>query len=339
MTTGIKLKKTLGLEDFYEVWISRVIVQSTKPIYFVVYDSKRKKLPLPKNRFKDFPYVSMIYNGSDLNLDKYEVPTFTPMLKIERWGGNIQSGLFITVDLSYSKLLNKKSFDRIPESLEVLSIDHKGKTLTERVTIKDLLDKDSVDPHVDKFSKERKSIQGTENKLAKLLECNLDIANDTVTFIWLTESTTKKYPTNYGYKEVPIKKNYNKKSKRSILIPNRSKTYELHLQLLDILANIKELGIENEITKENMKVLIELSYVKLFSNDPSFLYTGIMYNATELDASIKPCNIKPTRWDKYRPNSVLSKHLRNLIQRGSIEFFMNQMASMLTKKLKDRGLI
>ena len=177
MTNGQRLKKILGLENFKTVFITRLITQSTKPIYIVYYDSLRKSTVIPKRKARHMPYVSMTYAGSDLNRDRFEKPVMTPLMDIENWGGNIQVSLITTVDLSYAYHLQSKNFDRLPEKTQSnivknsMSLFLPNQLLKEFVTFGDLKDTGNISATTKEFRAERSKIMGQENATAKLLDC------------------------------------------------------------------------------------------------------------------------------------------------------------------------
>ena len=62
-------------------------------------------------------------------------------------------------------------------------------------------------------------------------------------------------------------------------------------------------------------------------------------NLITLDAAIFPTKIAPKKWDKIHGDgdAFLDKHTAGLI--NQMGFFLNPMASMLTKRLRDKGLL
>jgi len=122
------------------------------------------------------------------------------------------------------------------------------------------------------------------------------------------------------------------------LTKNRSKTYEIQIKVLDFLDWL-DVFSEQKVTESDMKEILDTADIQVFSTSPSFHYQGFNYWLSQLDGSIYPTTIKPQRWDKIHGDgdAFVDKHLYGLMRQ--IKFFRNQMASMITKKLKDRGLI
>lgn len=330
MTTGEKLKKTLGLDKFRDVYISRLILPHSQKINIIYYDSFRTSLT--KNQAMQSPYVAMGYSGKDLKKDHYKKPKQTPLLDIESWNGDPSNYIFFTIDISYQRWLDTKSFTKLPESIQdnkkSIILFPKGK-IKEFVTFNDLKNSDVIAPSTFSFRKERNKIMGTENRTAKLIDCFIDEALGSITFAFLTE-VTDKYEDDYEYQEVDP---YSLDLKR-----NRSKTYELQFKILDFFDWLDTNPDKTSISNKDIKDILQVANVQVFSTSPSWQYQSYNYNMSQLDGSIYPTNIAPKVWDKRLGGDYfLDKHLYGLIR--GIDFFLNPMASMLTKKLKDRGLI
>jgi len=180
-----------------------------------------------------------------------------------------------------------------------------------------------------KDGKKKYSPTGTD----KLIECEIDETANHITFIWLTEVTpdVELYGKDYEYGEVSIE---GSKS----LTRNKSKTYELKIRIMDFFSWLDTYPDKTEITRKDMKDILDVSDIKLSSNDPSFQFQGINYKLTQFDASIYPENRPDKVWGKrHNDDNLLTKHLNSIL--ANIEFWKNPMSNMLTKKLKQRGLL
>ena len=96
----------------------------------------------------------------------------------------------------------------------------------------------------------------------------------------------------------------------------------------------------DKITRFNMKEILEVSSVQVFSNSPSFHWQGGNFNLSQLDGSIYPTEISNPVWGPRHGDPsgyFLDKHLWGLLKQ--MGFWLNPMASMLTSKLQKRGLI
>jgi len=110
-STGLILKKNLGLEKFKYVKIARALVSSYK-ILFIWYDSRRPTIPLTTYRIRQWPWNAMIFSGTELfhNTDKGTV--FTPPISIENYNGIIRGALIVTVDMVGNNLIDDKFFTK-----------------------------------------------------------------------------------------------------------------------------------------------------------------------------------------------------------------------------------
>jgi hypothetical protein len=200
------------------------------------------------------------------------------------------------------------------------------------LTLADLKGNQGMSDLTSRFRKERNKIMGSESTQAKLIDVEIDETAKYVTFVWLT-IPTEKYPKNYKYKDVDIEGN------KSIHL-NRSKTYELKIRILDFFDWLETYPDKTEITVKDIKEIFEVSDIKVSSNDPSFQYQGQNYYLSSVfDGSIYPTNIPAPIWGPKHGNGdgLIGKHLQGLI--NGIKFWQNPMASMLTKRLKDRELL
>jgi len=337
---GIKLKKDLGLNNFKNVGVSYVY-KSNPRIYIVWVNSFNPSVPITKTYIKTFNQLTIHANTDELD---YSFP-----IDIEQFGGNIRSAYFIVHDLAGSKLANDRMREWKKEEPKKPPI--KTKTYwfgnLQELTISDFRDEGNVSAFTTAWRTDRSRVMGggaTRN--TKLLDCVVDVNKKTVQFQFLTEATelNGKKPSKvigssykfYGGDKAEIDPS-SKKLKR-----NPSKSYELWLQFDDIIGSNGWLSTftGDQITKKEMMDIIETSEaVKVWSSSPSFLLQGFAYWTYQVDGGIVPEDRKPQRWDKYHGDgdAFLDKHLASLFR--SIRFFIPQMAQMLNKKLKDRGLI
>lgn len=192
-------------------------------------------------------------------------------------------------------------------------------------TLETLKAKDSISDFTMKFRKQRNKIMGTENKTAKLLDCFINEPDDSITFVWKTPATKD-----------------DKKKKRVQplnleLIPNEEGYYEVQLKILKFFSWLDTNPIENEITSKDIKDILEVSDVQIYNSSPSFQYQSYNFNNSQVGTAIYPTDIAPKFWNKYNDNAFLDKHLYGIVR--NIDFWLNPMASMLTKRLKEKELI
>ncbi len=331
MKTGEELKKKLGLEKLKYVSFIRLLEGSHRLIV-VFYDSRRDSIPLTTQRVLR---SSNLFSSQLFPFEKQVV--HTPLLPIEKYNGSLRNMMFISIDLS--GLYGDPDLQIQKESILF------GKSsLKEYVTLKDLQNSDAVSSFTKNTRSERQRAmkddgRGTgENFYTKLIECNLDTVKDHVTFVFLTEATEPIYPDDADFSEVNPENNFR-------LSNNSSKTYELYIRILDFmdwLKNTRPDSMEGkDITRKEIKDVLESANIQVFNNSPSFHWQGVNFWISQLDGSIYPTNIKPTFWNRSdlhgNDGAFLDKHLAGLFR--SIDFFLNPMSSMLTKKLKDRKLL
>lgn len=336
-TTGKQLKKTLGLEGFREVFVSRVLVPSTTKINLVIYDSKRKELPLSRRKIRNIPYTAMAFSGSYLAQGKYKTPSLMPLLKIEDFNGILSNYIFLTIDLSFSQLLRKSNFEKLPESLQKKVVRESNRLLlpqgklSEFVTLADLKTPDITSDATKTFTKQRQTVQKGANINTKLMGSETVLEGKDVTFKFLTEAT-EVYKSGHVYQTVNPKNN-------EITNEGTIGTYDLWIKVLDVVDWVETYPDKTEITIADIKDILSVSNVQLWSDDISFTYQGFRYWLTQLDGSIYPENHKPKRWNKTHGDgdNFLTKHFTQLFKQ--LPWFYNQMASSLSRVLKEAKLI
>lgn len=204
------------------------------------------------------------------------------------------------------------------------------------------------------LTKKYKGAREYSNKKAnintKLIQSEI-VGND-ILFKFLTEAslyTAVTDPVTGDVKYLPYKKidpdhkYYRITPGTDQKVENPSATYELWIQVTNVLGDDGWLSVydpkELPITYDMIKEILRVADVKLFSDDPSFLYQGFEYWLTQLDASIYLEDRKPRKWDKKHGDgeNFLTKHFSQLIDQ--LPFFFNQMASSMTATLRKAGII
>jgi len=344
MTTGKLLKTQLGLDNLDEVRIVRFVISSYK-VLGVFFDSYRDFL-VTKHRISKFPRVATIFSGTDLLHGDKHYTTMTPPMDIEDYDGNVKGALVIPVDLAGDRFINDKEYTKKFERVEKKTINrpliHYPKGTLKEISLYDLADAGNASDFTQTWRKDRNRVMGAENITAKLVDCVINEAEGSVTFQFLTSATelgAKAPNDNIGssYRFYSTDKMEVDPSSLS-LNRNRAKVYEIQVKILGALEWIEAFEGES-IGQKEMKEILEVSDVQVFSTSPSFQFQGFNYWLTQLDASMYPESRRPQRWDAFHGDgeAFLDKHLYGLMRQ--IKFFINQMAAMLSKKLKSRGLI
>jgi len=326
MKTGEILKSRLGLSHLKYVYISRVIGTAYRTS-IIFYDSRRPNVPITTHRALKGDHTAGLF------LYPFQKePTYLPLIPLDDYAGPLHPAMFFVVDLSgeYGKSRNKVDLKR--ESTEKKLRPHYFGSFKEFVTFNDLNSPSVISAVTQRSRTERNRELSPENMLAKLVDINIDTVEDHVTFVFKTPATTPVYPDDYDYRKTDVN-NFE-------LENNPGKTYELYLRVLNFLEWLKGTKPDAEkITAQDVKDVLKVNNVQVFSTSPSFHWQGFNFWMSQLDGSIYPTDIRPTRWDNIHGDgqAFLDKHLYGLIR--GISFHTNYMASTLNKKLKDRGLI
>ncbi len=344
MTDGQKLKTTLGLEKYKNVYITRMILPHSQRICMVFYDSRRPNT-LASIRGKISPYVGMVYSGIDLKKDEFNKPVMTPLLNIEEWNGNLNRYVIVPINLAFALQLKSVDFARMPESIYQIKQFKKqdsiyiGKEALAELTLYDLKDKGTISDFTQKWVKDRNRTTGAGNISIKLVDMFLDEAGKSVTFQFLSEATELngkepdedlgKYGSYKGGKGEVNPKNFK-------IGKNPSKVYELQIKILKFWEWLDVFEGE-EITSKELKEILKVSDVQVFSTSPSFHWQSQNFFLSQLDGSIYPTDIAPKVWNKLHGESFLDKHLFSLLRQ--IDFFIPQLAQKLNSTLKSRNLI
>lgn len=334
MTSGEEIKQKLGLNKFKYVSMSRIVV-GVHPTYVVYYNSLHPQLPILWNKVKREPFPVMVYRGSDIASNKK--PRMLPLVDIEDFDGTYSHYVFVAVDLASSWRIDSRMYEntnKFTNKFTCYTFDDNKNVISEEVFLSDLK-KFGMSALTQAFRKERNKLGKSENKTAKLINCM--IVNKDVMFNFLTESTfdnKEKFPKKYTQtKEVDPNSNFKLKQ-------NRSKTYLLQIGIVDFMDWLDTYPDKKEVTTKDLKEILNISAIKVWSSDPSFHWQGMNYNMSQLDGSLHPTNIKPKVWNIRHGGDTemfLSKHLGGLL--NQISFFINPITSMLNKKLKDEGYL
>ena len=180
------------------------------------------------------------------------------------------------------------------------------------------------DYHLNKFYKQRTSLQGLGTSTLKLIASNLNDKGE-AEFLFRSYATV----TNNDKFKVDVNKDFK-------LIPNYQHEYDVELKICDFWDKIENLDLQdkNDFTKKDMVALIDLSEnIKLFCDCPSFHWMGSNYNLSVNSASLHPTTIAPQFWNRYR-NTKCCKHILDLLI--NINWYANQMAMSIKSNMKNQ---
>lgn len=324
--TGIELKNELGLSEYSNVRMSRVLATSSIKTYVIYFDSRRPNFPISNFKILNNKMPVQLVRGLDRRL------VYLPPMDIESWTGNEESSLFILCDISGrygTHFESKDSYEKDNKLYEIKIFKSSLNVIREALFFSDLLRSAGMSDFTKNTAKERGSAMGKETANTRLIDVILDKKDNAVTFQFLTPAT-EIYEPDHKFQSVD--------PKSFKLEDNPSKSYTIEIKILDFFDWLDTNPDLNVITTKDIKEIFEVAEIQVWSDSPSFNYQGMNYNVSVIDGAIYPQNIKPKVWNKYHDEySFTDKHLGRLI--NSMGFFHNNMASMLTKKLKDKGYI
>jgi len=332
MTTGQELKKKLGLLNFPYVKIRRVITGGSLRVYQICFDSRNPGRPLTSYLLKNSPLMPRITNG---NIEKFYG---TPWATLEIFNGDVMPAIFFTSDVAgfYGRPRNY--------SEKVFQISNNK---LEELTIPELRAVDALTSDVtQKYKDIRRQFQGLANKNTKFLGVEFIKETGSIRFVFLTESTETKDKTKVSH-TVGSEKKAQFDLTQDKLVQNASKTYDMYVQLENVVKNDFYTDIswletyKGEIISQKMlKDLLEVADVKLFDNSPAFQFQGFRYRLTQQNSSIYPEDRPDTVWrSKHGTQGLLDKHFSQLLDKGSFDMFLNNMTSALFNKLKQLGYV
>ena len=329
-TAGQKLQRRFGLENLTHIGITRVLRVPIRT-YIILYDSHRPTLPITYHRAFGSEHIASVHSHPIAPMRN------TPVTDLLDFNGRIRNSIFFLMDLS-----GQMGDEKYKATIQQESKPPKNRfyplfagRLSEVVTLSDLRDTGNVSAKTQQFRRRRNSLMGAENRTLKLIDTVLDEGSGAVTFQFLTEVTEddELYGDDYEYNEVdPSSLNLRR---------NTSKTYELQIKVLDFFDWLETRPDEDEsaITRAEVKEILDSANVQVFSTSPSFQFQGFNYWLSQVGGSIHPTSIEPQFWNTIHGDgdAFVDKHLFGALR--SLSFFREQMASQLTKKLKDRGLL
>ena len=311
-TTGLELKRALGLEDIRYVAMSRVLI-STYKVYYVFYDTRRVSTPITNQR---------ALRGN--------MPTTTPLIDIKDFNGVLRGSMFFTIDLA-GQYSNQKLLTHTLESGTKATRPCFLGSLKEYITIADLKGDQGMSDFTKNTRKQRNKAVGAESRVAKLVDLDINKPEGHITFKWLTPTTEPIYAPDYKFQSVD--------SNSLSMTGNSSKTYELWIRVLNFFEWLSVFEGE-AVRNQEIKEIFEISNVQVWSDDPSFQYQSANYNLSVLGGSIFKTTIAPKKWNAPHlhgdGNMFVSKHLGGLI--ANIRFWFNPMASMMNKYLISASL-
>jgi hypothetical protein len=308
LTFGQHIRRDLNLLPNLDAAIVRVYGYPV-PIFVICYNSRvPERLPLIKKIHTAVGVFLFSRTG-------YSKLLFSNPKPLDTYDASIVRYLLITLDLA-----GEWSHRPVVKNLE--SINFK------EITISDLRKSHTVSPLTQRFALQRQKKQGHENRLAKLIDVELNQSQDFVLFKFLTEVTRKAHKP--GYKPMELQPGSD-----GVMVPNTSDLYEIWIRVEKFFSLLgTRPDPDAKITVGELKEVLVVADVKLFSTIPSFHWQGMAANLTQIDAAIFPVTIMPTIWrDRMGGDFFLDKATANLLKH--FDFFLPQLARAVSKALKE----
>lgn len=198
----------------------------------------------------------------------------------------------------------------------------------EELRLSDLNKNQGLSNFTKPFRKQTSKLLGKSTNVVKLIDAKLDINNDWITYFFLTEFTP-----HYKKGQFP------QEVEAPVMNLKTTKTYEIQVRILDILQWLDTFKIKEEISKKDLKDILEVASIKWWSSVPSFQFQGSNYILTQFDAAIYPETRPDNFWKKFHnSNNFLDKHSVG-ISNSILSFWINPMVNMLNSRLKKEGIL
>ena len=298
-TVGQKLGKHLGLNQDVNAVLQRA-VNTSIPIYRVAVDSRHPYRTLLYSVLKKADTLKAgRYNDSS---DKWKNLRFAPPHDLWSFDDNILSNAIILFnDLSSELYKGQRAYE---------AKDSNGKLRLREFTVYDM--KSGVlDDFRKKFAKQRQSVKGQEVRLTKLIKAQI-VDNKHVRFHFLSEPTF-----DFNVEVV------NPKNLGANLKPDN--TYDIFIELQDLILYLEDNELSfKELKLKRFREILQVVDAKSFCTCPSFHWSGLNKELSDLGGSLFPTTIPHTEWSKiYKKNEYGSfglgcKHLGNLYKNISI---------------------
>jgi hypothetical protein len=168
----------------------------------------------------------------------------------------------------------------------------------------------------------RRKIRGTGANTVKLKSMKVNRKKDYITFLF------KSFPT---YDKIVKAVDFPDTNKDKSV-----KMYTQQIMILDFfkLAETKPGYNEKELSRKEIKEILNVADVKVSCDCKSFQFQGMNHILTTFDASIYPELRPPKVWNKWhKDDNFTCKHLDMLLTQG-LNIYLNNMTSMINKYLK-----
>jgi len=333
-TSGQLVKRQLGLDKFSNIKISRLLGH-TYPLYLIYYNSHNLNLPILRHTVARVNFTSKLFFGTD----NFKKPAMmTPLIDLDKFNGLIRGALFTTIDIAGYHMIDKNQFKKVKESIEDNNIESSlylfGENLTQLTedgySIPDLFNNVQNKHELD-FYNDRQTNGTHSSKITQISwnDKNWRAIGDDKNMSTLT-LTFKVKPT-YGVPNFVFTKTGSK---------IQANEYTIRIQFQDINSWVESrsafLDLNTIDRKEFMASVLKLAPIKLWSNDPSWMYRGSYENSTDLGYSMYDFHKQgiPTQ-DPSKVNSAYNKYYRPYGSEKPAIFTLSKHMIEVLKKLPD----
>lgn len=194
--------------------------------------------------------------------------------------------------------------------------------LEEELHLSDFKGHSGVSDFTKPFLKDRIKKKGGGTTSTKIKALKVNRKQDYITFVFQAVPTYDKTVKVYDPKTQTQR---------------RARSYLQQVRLKDFFkyAQTKPGYDEKNLTRKEIKEILNVCPISVFCNCFSFQFQGMAYVDTIMDASIYDELRPPERWRKYHSdNSFACKHLSQVFT--SIDFYLNNMSAMINKYLKSK---
>lgn len=362
MTVGEKIKSTLKLTQFPNVYITKGLRSGSKSIYYIFFNSAYPQVKINHTKLKRMQNVDIL-RGEHLERGEVRPIEYFPFQKLEDFNSSVKNAYIVLYDIAgMNKFLR---YDYFSESTHYSSSDFytdlvKGfsdvqlkvyQNRLNELTIPQLRNVDYYTSDKTKYYKDiRKKYQGQGIKNTKLVDTALIPETGSIRFTFITEATDLS-DKEIDKENLKHKMGKDKKQEYDIaldkLVDNPSHTYDMYLQLENVFPNnyysdISWLEVYSGevVNQKMMKELLEVADVKIWDTTPANQYQGFRYRLSLLGASIFPESRPDSFWRQFHgSNGLLDKHFSQLFDKGTITTLANNLTSSFFNLLKKEGYI
>lgn len=335
-TSGEQLKKELGLSNYREVRISRVVSLPYKA-YFVWYDSF-SNLPVTQQRVLRVKRTATMVHGLQIAKGKIMHPQLTPPLMIEYFNGHYKDAYIFLIDVAGDWLRRRKESAGNTENSILLDVEkaevtvHLDEAKHTGFTVWNFAHQAPSDRNK-YFFQIRKNLGHSGSFITDAYFKNTD-ENKNLVLKFTVKPTPKNGKSRSWVKVMDLQSRVKKARHYVVWILFEALEDLLDPDEIDILRLDK--GVEVSKKAGIIRKIFKGATAKVHSNDMSFYWQGTWENAARLGYSIFPFTGHPGKgkWSVHHrgesPAIYITKHILEVMQ--VLPFNTMQVAKMLHPK-------